>query len=75
MDRNVKRWYARCADDLHIPLFENNPGPKNLCIGCGGIRELHAIGEGFVSSQEADKGRADSLPSSKPTAPLLIKRF
>jgi hypothetical protein len=64
--RNIKRWYASCADQLHIPLFENRPSNKDYCDGCGAIRELHGIGEGYVSYDEAAKGRADSTPLSNP---------
>jgi hypothetical protein len=72
MGRNVKRWYAHCADNLHIPLFENRPRGKDYCDGCGGIRDLHGVGEGYVSHDEAAKARADSVPLSNPesTPPL-----
>jgi hypothetical protein len=62
MGRNVKRWYAYCPDELHITLFENQPRPKDLCTGCGRVLELHGACEGYVSYDEAAKGRADSRP-------------
>lgn len=64
MGRNVKRWYASCGD--HISLFENKPNDRDLCFGCGVIRELREIGEGYVSHDEAAKGFADSTPLSNP---------
>jgi hypothetical protein len=69
MNRNVKRWFAYCPDELHIPLFENQPKTKNNCEGCGQVVLLHGVGEGYVSHEEADKGRADSKPLSEPSGP------
>ncbi|HKV05219.1 MAG TPA: hypothetical protein VJO53_08955 [Candidatus Acidoferrales bacterium] len=70
MGGNIKRWYAFCPDELHIPLFENRPRKQDYCLGCGGIKELHGIGEGYVSKEEADKGRADSRPLDNPNSTM-----
>jgi hypothetical protein len=68
MERSVKRWYAFCPNELHIPLFENEPKQSDYCNGCNRIAPLSGIAEGYVSQQEADKGRADLLPLSTPNA-------
>jgi hypothetical protein len=75
MGRNIERWYAFCADDLHVPLFENRPKETDLCYGCGGLRKLHRIGKGYVSKEEADKGFANSEPLSSPDSKLPILRL
>ena len=72
MGRNVVRWYAFCAGELHIPLFENRPNENDLCYGCGGQRKLHGIGKGYVSKEEADRGLAKSEPLSSPDSKLPI---
>lgn len=72
---NVKRWYAFCPDDLHIPLFEKRPHQPDRCEGCGKVRELHGVAEGYVTQSEADKGRADMRPSRTPAAPLPPTRL
>jgi aspartyl-tRNA(Asn)/glutamyl-tRNA(Gln) amidotransferase subunit B len=72
---NVKRWYAFCPDELHITLFEERPLQPDRCEGCGGVRELHGVAEGYVTQSEANKGRADLRPSSMPTAPLPPTRL
>ena len=75
MGRNIKRWYALCVDELHIPLFENRPRERDYCPGCGGVTKLHGKGEGYVSKEEADKGRADSKPVSNPDSTLRLTRL
>jgi hypothetical protein len=69
MSRNVKMWYAKCTSakyPYHIPLFANRPANKDHCQGCGTKVELHDIGEGYVSQDEADMRLAKSTPLSKP---------
>jgi mobilization protein NikA len=75
MGRNVERWYAFCAGDLHIPLFESRPNVNDLCYGCGGHRKLRGISKGYVSKEEADRGLASSEPLSSPDSKLPISRL
>jgi len=64
--RYIKTWYAFCPDELHITLFDKRPRQQDSCYGCGVIRELHGVAEGYVSKAEADSGLAQSRPANNP---------
>jgi hypothetical protein len=75
MGRNINTWYAFCADDLHIPLFDNQPKQLDYCGGCGCEKELHGIDEGYVSHEERNNGLATSRPLRNPDSTPLPTRL
>jgi hypothetical protein len=66
MEEKCQKVVRFCPIELHIPLFESKPKQSDYCSGCNRIAPLSGIAEGYVSQQEADKGRADLLPLSNP---------